>query len=68
MSRPGKDRTGQAFGVLTVLRRGEVRGTWVAHCAECNVERVVSTKFLTAHPPTGHLGCRRERRAQRGLL
>ncbi len=64
----GRDRTGDAFGVLRVLRRGAERGTWVVHCPECNVERVVTTKALNGQPgPSGHLGCKRESRRLRGL-
>jgi hypothetical protein len=69
MRRPGKDRTGEAYGVLRVLRAGEVASTWVVRCDACGVEWVVSNRFFAVgREPKGHLVCRRERRRQRGQI
>ena len=68
MGRPGKDRTGDTFGVLRVLGRAEARGCWRVRCDVCDLEWVVNARFFAGKGPSGHLACRRERRRQRGQI
>lgn len=67
MGRPGRDRTGDAFGVLRVLGPADARGCWRVRCELCEIEWVVSTKYFAGKGPTGHLVCRRQRRQRQGL-
>ena len=68
MSRPGKDRTGESYGVVAVLGPGQVASTWRVRCETCEIEWIVSNRFFAAgREPITHLICRRERRRRRGL-